>query len=503
MTNPAHVELRGVSKRFGATAALTDVDLVIARGTVHALVGENGAGKSTLGKMIAGIHGADAGQMLVAGRAVTYRSPRQALEDGLTIVAQELSLLDSRSVVQNVYLGQEERSGPFLRPAATLRRFSELTRTAGIDVAPDTRVSDLSVAQQQKVEILRALARDAELIVMDEPTARLSSDEARQLQALVRRLADAGTTVVLVSHFLEEVLEMADVVTVLRDGRVIRTSAAENETPATLVEAMIGRSLDGSFPSIPLIASDAPTVLEVTDLGREGVFDGISLKVAAGEVVVMTGLVGSGRSEVVRAIFGAEVPDRGSVRLEGREFRPRHPRQALAAGVAMIPESRKTQGLFLTKSVEDNITLPHLAGLSRFGLVDRRREKAASSASATQAGVKCSHVQVRVSDLSGGNQQKVLFAKALFDSPKLLIADEPTRGVDVASKRAIYDLIAALAADGLGVLVVTSEIEEVVGLAHRVLVMRAGALAAELVGTEITEQHVINAAFGRTTGGES
>jgi rhamnose transport system ATP-binding protein len=504
MSQPApHIELRQISKSFGATVALDSVDLTIERGSVHALVGENGAGKSTLGKIIAGMHGPDSGQMAVSGRSVEYRSPRQALEDGLTIVAQELSLMDPRSVLQNVYLGTEDRRGPFLNSRATRRRFRQLTEASGIEVPPNARTGDLSVAQQQKVEILRALARNAELIVMDEPTARLSSEESLQLRALIRRLASSGTTVVLVSHFLEEVLDVADVVTILRDGKVVRSAQASDETTDSLVEAMIGRTLAESFPAKPELNASAPFVLEVQGLGRDGAFEDISLSVRAGEIVVVTGLVGAGRTELVRSIFGADPHDRGRIALAGKPFRPKHPREAIEAGIAFIPESRKTQGLFTRKSVTNNITLPYLSELSRLGLIDRRREVKSSLKAADAAGVKAANMAAPVTSLSGGNQQKVMFAKALYASPRLLIADEPTRGVDVGSKSAIYQLIADLAADGMGVLIVSSEIEEVMGLAHRVVVLKAGKLVTQLSGQDISEERIINAAFGRVSGGES
>jgi rhamnose transport system ATP-binding protein len=500
MSSAPHIELRSVTKRFGGTLALADVDLTIARGTVHSIIGENGAGKSTLGKIVSGVYAADSGEVRVAGRPVHFRSPRQALEHGLTVVAQELALLPARTVIENVFLGQEDHSGPLVRRRALRRRFAELVDHSGIEVPGQAAVGSLSVAQQQKVEILRALARNAELIVMDEPSARLTAAEAEVLDSIIRGLAAAGTTVVFVSHFLDEVLTVSDYITIMRDGRVIRTVRGTEATRPGLVTDMIGRPLDASFPARTLPAEGAQPVLRVRDLCRHGVFKNVSFDVRAGEIVVLAGLVGAGRSEVARTIYGADKADTGSVELDGRPLRVRSPADAVRAGVAMIPESRKEQGLQLTRSVRDNISLPHLAELSSWGIVRTKAESQRADEISSAVGVKTASPETPVSALSGGNQQKVLFARSLLRTPCLLIADEPTRGVDVGAKRSIYDLIARLAADGMGVLIISSELEEVLGLAHRVLVMRNGEIAAELVGDQLTERDVIHAAFGHGLG---
>jgi simple sugar transport system ATP-binding protein/ribose transport system ATP-binding protein len=494
-----HLELSGITKRFGGTLALADVDLTISRGSVHSIIGENGAGKSTLGKIIAGVYAADSGEIRIAGQPVQLRSPRQALDHGLTIVAQELALVPARTVIENVFLGQEDHSGPVVRRRALRHRFAELIESTGIEVPGQAVVGSLPVAQQQKVEVLRALARDAELIVMDEPSARLTAAETEVLDGIVRRLAAAGTTVVFVSHFLDEVLSISDFVTVLRDGRIIRTLPAAEATRSGLITDMIGRPLEAGFPPRTPPAAEAPPVLRVRDLTRHGVFEKVSFDVRAGEIVVLAGLVGAGRSEVARTIYGADKADHGSVELDGRPLRVRSPAGAVRAGVAMIPESRKEQGLQPTRSVRDNITLPHLAQLSHWGIVRTKLEAAQADEISAAVGVKTASPHSRVSALSGGNQQKVLFARSLFRTPRLLIADEPTRGVDVGAKRSIYDLIAKLALDGLAVLIISSELEEVLGLAHRALVLRNGELAAELSGEQLTGRNVIHAAFGAAT----
>jgi simple sugar transport system ATP-binding protein/ribose transport system ATP-binding protein len=497
----AVVELTGISKRFGGTQALAGVDLTIERGTVHALVGENGAGKSTLGKVIAGVIQPDSGEYILAGRAVSPSSPRQALEVGVTMMAQELSLVPARSVVENVYLGIEDHSGPFVRRKELDRRFAALVEDTGISVPAQAVVGTLPISDRQKVEILRAVARDAGVIVMDEPTARLTGDETAALKSLIRRLADAGRTVIFVSHFLAEVLDIADVVTVMRDGEIIRTSPVSDETEESLIEGMTGRSFSANFPPRREPAADAKVLLSVEDLTREPAFANVDLVVREGEIVVITGLVGSGRSEVLHTVFGDAPADSGSMTLAGRAFAPRNPAEALRSGLALVPESRKEQGLFLNMSVESNITMPHLHKLGSFGFVSPGAALDQAEASVEAVGVRTERVTTPVTSLSGGNQQKVLFARALVEDPVLLLADEPTRGVDVAAKRAIYDLLVSLAERGMGILMVSSETEEVLGLAHRVIVMHEGRVVAEFDGRTVTEEQIMNAAF--TTAGRA
>ena len=495
MADP-HVEFRGVSKHFGATRAVDDLSLVIGRGTVHALAGENGAGKSTIGNLVAGVHRPDRGAMLLNGSAVTFRSPRDALAHGITVVAQELSLVPARSVRDNVFLGDEPARAGVVRTREQRRRFEALVERVGIDVPLDALVGDLPVAAQQKVEILRALGRHAELIVMDEPTARLSTEEAGALLSIISRLSRDGTTVVLVSHFLDQVLEVADTVSVMRDGRLVRSGPASSETEQSLVEAMIGRSLDANYPAKILPPASSPVVLDVA--GLRPVADGptVDLQVRAGEIVGLAGLVGSGRSEILRAVFGAEPRAGGRVAVYGRPVRRRSTRAAIGAGLGLIPESRKDQGLLLGRSIRENVTLPHLDLLSRFGCVRRRREVRAASEAAAGVDIRSASIEQTVLELSGGNQQKSLFARWFLDARSVLLADEPTRGVDIGAKRAIYDLLVGAAAAGLAVLFVSSEIDEVIGLAHRVLVVRDHAVVAELAGEQLTENRILEAIFG-------
>jgi rhamnose transport system ATP-binding protein len=488
-----HVELADVSKHFGAVRALDAVSLTVARGSIHALVGENGAGKSTLGRIVAGVLTPDGGRLLLDGEEVTLRSPREALDRGIAAIAQELNVVPQLTVAQNVLLGTEPRAAGFVARRALRRRYEQLAADAGFTLPAGAPAGRLRPAEQQQVEILRALARDAELIVMDEPTAALNREETAQLHEIVRALARAGRTVLLVSHFLREVLALADVVTVLRDGRVVRTAPAAEEAEDSLIRAMLGRPLTAAFPPKREPAADAPAALTVRDLHAPGV-DGVSFAVRAGEIVALAGLVGAGRTELARAVFGAQRPTAGEVHVGGQHLHG-GPRERLRAGVAMIPESRKDDGLLLTRSVTENVTLASLPALSRGGFVRRRAERDRAREVLDRWAIRARSAGAPVATLSGGNQQKVLFARMLLCGPAVLIADEPTRGVDVGARRAIYDLLAALAQDGLGVLLISSELEEVLGLAHRVLVMRAGRIVGELAGEQMTESAVLGAAF--------
>jgi rhamnose transport system ATP-binding protein len=499
-----HVELADISKSFGGVRALDEISLKIAHGSIHALVGENGAGKSTLGKILAGVIVPDRGQLLIDGAPVTFHSPREAITRGIVLIAQELSIAPALSVAENVFLGTEPRRAGFVARRTLRRRYDELAATAGFELSGDLPGRALRTADQQKVEILRALCRDARLIVMDEPTAALGRPDAQRLHQVIQRLAAGGTTVVLVSHFLREVAELADQVTILRDGRLVRTALAADETEETMLSSMLGRSLGTTFPARRPVPPDAPVVLEAHGLSAPGVHD-VTLDVRAGEIVGLAGLVGSGRTELARALCQAQRITAGTVSTAGRPLTGRaSPWAALRAGLAMIPESRKEQGLMLGRSITENVSLASLARLSEAGLVRRRAERQAVTGALGRVGVRLAAPTAQakpVSTLSGGNQQKTLFARVLLRGPRVLVADEPTRGVDVGAKRAIYELLTSLAADGLGVLLISSDAEEILGLAHRVLVMRAGRIAAEFRGEAITEAAILSAAFGATDAG--
>ena len=519
-----HVELRDISKSFGGTHALEGVSLAIGHGSIHALVGENGAGKSTLGKIISGVHSPDHGQLLLAGEPVRFRSPRDAISRGVILIAQELATVPSLTVAENVFLGVEPRQAGFQNRRELRRRYTELAASVGFELDGDANVGRLRTADQQKVEILRALCRNAQLIVMDEPTAALSRPDAEALHLVVRQLARSGTTVVLVSHFLNEVLELADEVTILRDGRLVQTVPAAGQTEDSLLSAMLGRPLDAAFPPRRLVPADAPVVLSVRGLTASGIND-VSFDLRAGEILGLAGLVGAGRTELARAVYRANRVRAGTVSVMGAAAAAGAagpasaagpagaagpvgmvsvtgtPRTAMRAGLAMIPESRKEQGLLPGRSVVENVTLSSLAQISRAGIVRPRPERRAVRDMLTKVDVRGGGQAVAASALSGGNQQKLLFARSLLRDPMVLIADEPTRGVDVGAKRAIYELLASLTGRGLGVLLISSDVEEILGLAHRVLVMRAGQIAAEFTGEAATEAAILGAAFGATERG--
>ena len=498
------IEAHHVSKRFGGVQAVADVSLRIDAGSIHGLVGENGAGKSTLAKIIGGSHQADEGELIVAGQPVRFRSPRDALAAGIATIAQEIALVPARTVLENVFLGIESSRFGVVRRRDLKRRFAALKERTGLALDAGARVRELRVADQQKVEILRAIGREARLILMDEPTASLTTDESEHLLRIVRNLAADGTSVVLVSHDLDEVLSVSDTITVMRDGRVARTGPAAAETPQSLVTAMIGRSLALTFPPKKPPAPDAPMALEVRGLSRAGVIQDVSLSVRTGEIVGLAGLIGSGRSEVARAIFGADRADSGEILLNSTSVRIHNTRDASLMGVVMLPESRKDQGLFMTRPIRENETIASLAQFSMLGVVDRRAEKRGAQNVASQVDLRASSLEAPVMSLSGGNQQKVLFGKWLARRPKVLIADEPTRGVDVGAKSQIHELIVKLAADGMAILLISSEIEQVLGLSHRVLVMRHGRIVGEYAGDKATEEAVMRAAFaaGDGSGGD-
>jgi simple sugar transport system ATP-binding protein/ribose transport system ATP-binding protein len=413
----------------------------------------------------------------------------------VTTIAQELTLVPRRSVIENVFLGNENRRAGFLRRGSMRSRYAALCEKAGFDLPADRPVGTLRIADQQKVEILRALARDAKLIVVDEPTAALTADESERLLEIVRGLRARGTTLVYVSHILGEVLSIADTVTVLRDGRLIETAPAASQSPESLVTAMLGRTMEMTFPDKAFPPENAAVVLSVREVSRKGALDDISFDIRAGEIVGLAGLIGSGRTEVARAIFGADRRDHGEIELNGRQLKIRSPRHAVRAGIAMLPESRKDQGLLMRSPIVHNVSLAYLRDIAPGGMIAARSERRRVESLAKRVDVRAARLGAWVSTLSGGNQQKTLFAKWLFRRPQLLIADEPTRGVDVGAKRAIYGLIHSLAVDGMAVLLISSEIEEVLGLAHRILVVRGGRLVAEFDGRVATEDDVLHAAF--------
>ena len=495
MTAVSQLQLVSIGKRYSGTKALDDVSVEVAGGTVHALVGANGAGKSTLGKIIGGVIRPDDGQIFVDGRPVRYTSPREARIDGIATISQELSPMPHMSVIENIFFGIEPRRAGLVQFRQMRRQYEDLIVQWGFSLDAHAEVGALRTADKQKVEILRAVATDARVIVMDEPTSSLTSVETSTLHRMITTLRERGRTIIYVSHFLDEVLDLADTVTVLRSGRLVRTAPAAEETEESLVAGMFGAAAAAEHFEKQQHPS-APVVLDVSGLSRKGVLHDISLQIRAGEIVGLAGLIGSGRTELARAISGADPIDSGAIAVEGRTRRIRSPADAMAAGIAFLPESRKDDGLFLELSIAANTTFADLRSVaSRLGVVRRATERAKTRELLDLTSVQPPNPSAKVVNLSGGNQQKVLFARWLLLNPRVLILDEPTRGVDVAARAAIHRLVNKLAAEGTAVLLISSEIEEVLGLAHRVLVMRRGSVTREFSADPPLDA-VMEAAFG-------
>ncbi|RKQ85733.1 simple sugar transport system ATP-binding protein/ribose transport system ATP-binding protein [Mycolicibacterium mucogenicum 261Sha1.1M5] len=485
------VELREISKRFGGTQALNEVSLSVSSGEIHAFVGENGAGKSTLGKVIAGIYAADWGDLLIEGASVERWNPGIAQRRGIAMIAQELALVPDLSVAQNVFLGTEQHWLGWERRNLA-ERFAALETEIRFGLDPHARVRDLRIADQQKVEIMRALARDARVIVMDEPTSSLTAKEMEQLEALMRTLRDRGCCVIYVSHFLDSVLNVSDRITIMRDGRRIDTVDAAAVTKQDVVTAMLGRSLGQAYPErpAPIDTAVAPVLVADGIATDTGVAD-MSFVVRPGEVVGLLGLVGSGRSECARAIFGVDKLRAGTVEIAGNPVLRHSPRASIERGFVLVSEDRHRDGLVLQRSVRENISLSSLSSVSTSGVVRLRKERADAESLATALEMRPPNIELPVSWFSGGNQQKALLAKALATNPRVIVLDEPTRGVDVGAKRTIYELIARLAEQGIGILLISSEHEEIMELAHRAYLVSDGKTMGEIIPADTTVDDVL------------
>ena len=488
--------LEDVSKSFGAVAALRGAQLELRSGEAHALVGENGAGKSTLVKILAGVHGPDSGRVLLDGAPVTLDDPAAARAAGIAVIYQEPTLFPDLSVAENIFMGRQPlTSGRRIDRKDLAARCRVLFDRLGVTLDPDRPARGLSIADQQMIEIAKALSFDARVLVMDEPTAALSGVEVERLFTVARSLRSAGAAVLFISHRFDEVFDLCDRITVMRDGQWVSTDPAADLTVDQVVRRMVGREVASLFPKIDVDPGDV--VLEVRGLTRLGVFADVSFDVRAGEIVALAGLVGAGRSEVVRAVFGVDAYDAGSVRIGGTELRQGSPAAAMAAGVALVPEDRRQQGLVMELSVERNATLTRRWKLAKFGLLSARSERATAADWTKRMQVKAGKLSDAVSTLSGGNQQKVVLAKWLSTDPRVLIVDEPTRGIDVGTKAEVHRLLSQLAADGMAVVMVSSELPEVLGMADRVLVMHEGRLVADIPRARADEDSVMLAATGQ------
>ena len=485
------LEMRGICKSFPGVRALADVDLTLERGEVLGIVGENGAGKSTLMKVLAGAYRADEGSVRLDGVEFAPRRPRDALDAGIVVIHQELSLVPDQTVAENIFLGHLPRNPlGLVRRAALHRQSRALLARVGLDIPPQTGVRHLGIAQQQLVEIARALSREARVIVMDEPTATLTIAEQRILYATVAALRQAGIGIVFISHHLEEIFEICDRVTVMRDGHTVETRPVAEWNEASLIQAMVDRPINALFP--PRTAGIGATLLEVDGLSSTRRFSDVSLSVRAGEVVGLGGLMGAGRTEVLKAIYGALPEVTGSIRIGGATVRIRGPRDAIAAGIAFVPEDRKAEGLVLPFSVRSNValsTLDRLSWLRLFTAAGRTDQLARRAVDELR--IRTPGIEQPVGSLSGGNQQKVVLARALTTKPRVFLLDEPTRGIDVGAKVEVYRLIGELAAKGGAVLVVSSDMLELLGLCDRILVMRGGRLAGGLDREGFSQERIM------------
>lgn len=488
------LEMRGISKGFPCVKALNEVSLSLDAGEVLGIVGENGAGKSTLMKILAGVYSADTGEMLLTGGIFSPKSPRDSLDAGIIVIHQELSLITERSVAENIFLGHLPRNAlGAVRRTVLNRSAKALLARVGLTVAPQTRVRTLGIAQQQLVEIARALSRKARVIVMDEPTATLTTAEQKILFATVSTLRAEGVGLVFISHHLEEVFEVCDRIMVLRDGSAVDTRPTDAWTEPALIQAMVNRPIEALFPERHAVLGEV--LLDVSGLSSTGRFADVSFTVRAGEVVGVGGLIGAGRTEVLKTIYGALAASRGRIRINARDVRIRSPRDAIAAGVALVPEDRKGEGLVMPFSVRSNValsTLPKLSWLKSI-LVPRRVDRLADDA-VKSLRIRTPNIRQTVRSLSGGNQQKVVLGRALTTHPRIFLLDEPTRGIDVGAKIEVYRLINNLAEQGGAILVVSSDMIELLGISDRILVMRAGRLAGAVPRDEFSQERVMQLA---------
>ncbi|MFI8089885.1 sugar ABC transporter ATP-binding protein [Streptomyces sp. NPDC086080] len=490
--------LAGVSKSFGAVRALRGVSLRLYAGEAHALAGENGAGKSTLIKALAGVHRPDTGTVLLDGEPVEFHGPADARDAGVAVIYQEPTLFPDLSVAENIFVGrQPSRSLGRVDHRAVKRATADLFGRLGVDLDPDQPARGLSIADQQLVEIAKALSFDARVLIMDEPTAALTGSEVARLFGVVETLREQGAAVLFISHRLEEIFELCQRVTTLRDGALISSEPLAGLSEDDLVRRMVGRDLDELYPKQATEVGEV--ALTVRRLTREGVFTDVSFDVRRGEIVGLAGLVGAGRSEIARAVFGVDRFDGGEVEVLGRKLKPGAPSLAMAAGLALVPEDRRAQGLVMDMSVERNIGLTGFAATTRGGLMSRRAERSRAVDWAVRLQVKYARVADAVGTLSGGNQQKVVLAKWLATQPRVLIVDEPTRGIDVGTKAEVHRLLSSLAAQGVAVLMISSDLPEILGMADRVLVMHEGRITAAIPRAEATEESVMAAATGRVT----
>ena len=494
---PPVLEMRNIAKRFGATQALEDVSLTLRAGEIHALLGENGAGKSTLIKIMTGVHQPDRGEILLAGKPVAIGSAAAAQLHGIAAIYQEPLLFPDLNVAENIFISHQGR-GAVTNWRRMFREAERILATLGVMLDVRSPARGLTLAAQQSVEIAKAISLNVRVLIMDEPTASLSAHEVAQLFKLVRDLRDQGVAILFVSHRMEEVFEIADEVTVFRDGRLISTRPRAEVTPQSAIADMVGREMDLLLPRPA--APRGELLLSVRGLGKTGVFRDVSFDVHRGEVLGFAGLIGAGRTDVALALFGIEPATSGSIVLNGTAHVIRSPRQAMASGIAYLSEDRRQLGLSLPMSIAANISLPVLKRYySRFGLMRTGQERVTAEAFRRRLAIRAPSVDLAVAKLSGGNQQKVMLSKWLNTHPSLLILDEPTRGIDVGAKAEVHAMIGELAAEGIGIIMISSDLPEVLAMSDRVLIMREGRQMAILDRADASQQTVMTAAMGQAS----
>lgn len=492
---PPLLRMRGIDKSFPGVHALCTIDLDLKRGEVLALLGENGAGKSTLIKTLGGAHQPDAGEITIDGHPLVIRNPHDAQQAGIGIIYQEFNLVPAMTVRENLFLRPGSRRLGIIRAAEERQQAEDVFNRIGVQIDPDALCRNLSVAQQQVVEIAKALLLDARILVMDEPSATLTLQEVKKLFAIVHELRSQGIGIIYISHRLDEIFELADRVMVLRDGEHVGTESIDQLTRNRMIEMMVGRTLSKEFPARSVEIGEERLIVKNLVRGR-AVCD-VSFSIRRGEVLGLTGLVGAGRTETARLIFGADRKDSGTIQLDGNLINPQHPRQAIASGICLLTEDRKSQGLVLGQSVRENFGLPNLEHFTRMGLLQQNKERSSFLGYVQSLQIKITGSEQLAGTLSGGNQQKVVLAKWLQRNSEIIIFDEPTRGIDVGAKYEIYLLINRLAAEGKSILMISSELPEILGMSDRIVVMHEGSISGEIEDVAAaTQQQIMRLAIG-------
>lgn len=494
------LEATGIDKSFSGVSVLKGAELCIRQGELHALMGENGAGKSTLMKIIMGIYTKDAGKVVLEGKEVDFKTARDALDAGISMIHQELSPIPEMTVAENVFLGREQKKFKGL-PFVDKKELNRMTQVLLEEyeladyIRPNMKMKDLNIAQIQMVEIIKAISYNSKVIIMDEPTSSLSDKETVTLFKIIDSLKSRNVGIIYISHRMEEVFELADRVSVLRDGQFIGCVDVAEASREQLINMMVGRELEGGYPKNT--AKKGDVVLELKNFTRKGVFEDVNLKVRAGEILGMAGLVGAGRSEVMRALVGYDKLDSGEIILEGKPIKIKHPHDAIENHIIMASEDRKQLGLVLCRSIRENVSLQNFDKLANASFIKKVKEKNVAKEYTERMATKMNSAEDLVSSLSGGNQQKVVLAKCLLSEPKVLIMDEPTRGIDVGAKAAIYNIMIELAKQGIAIIMISSEMPELIGMSDRVVVMAGGRVRGELEGEEAaSQQTILNLAFG-------